>query len=74
MIYWKPLSKYRYSRERNEFKYHTDFQLDEGEEIEVKLAGKTIIKDEVPQGKEWRYHLEIACESFPPKGQTKNKN
>ena len=64
MIYWKPLSKYRYTKDRDEVKYHTDFLLEPGEEIEVKLAGKTIIKEKTPQGKEWKFHFEMACEAF----------
>ena len=34
MIIWKPLTKYRYSEQRNEVKYHTDLALEEGDRLE----------------------------------------
>lgn len=64
MKFWKPLSKYRYTDDRNEYKYHTDFALKEGETIEVIINGKRLLKDEVPKGEEWKYHFEMAVESF----------
>ena len=64
MKIWKPLSKYRYTEDRDEVKYHTDFLLEEGEEIEVIIAGKTIIKEKTPQGKDWKFHFEMAVEEF----------
>jgi len=36
MRIWKPLCKFRYSDERDEYKYHTDFALEEGEEILIR--------------------------------------
>jgi len=62
--YWKPLSKYRYTEDRNEFKYHTDFSLDEGEMIEVMINGKTLIKEKTPKNKVYKYHFEMAVEEF----------
>jgi len=64
MKIWKPLSKYRYSDERNEYKYHTDFALEEGERILVTVNGNILIDDYVIQGEEKKYHLEMAVESF----------
>ena len=64
MKFWKPLSKFRYSDERDEFKYHADFALTEGEIIEVIINGKPLLKDKVPKGEEWKYHFEMAVESF----------
>ena len=64
MKIWKPLSKYWYSKERNEYKYHTDFALEEGESIEIKVNGKRLIKDETPKGKIFKIHFEMAVETF----------
>jgi len=67
MKIWKPLTKYYYSDQRNEYKYHTDFSLEEGEEIAVIINGETILENTVPRGIEQKYHLEIAVESFAEK-------
>jgi len=62
---WKSLTKYRYSKERNEVKYHTDFRLTEGNKIENYDELMKVFKEIVPQGKEWRIHFEMAVETFP---------
>ena len=67
MKIWKPLSQFYYSHERNEYKYHTDFALKEKEKIEVFINGKLLLRDEVLQGEERKYHFEMAVESFPEK-------
>lgn len=67
MKIWKPLSKFRYSEERNEFKYHTDFSLKKSENIELKINGKTIIKEKPPKGKIYKIHFEMAIEIFEEK-------
>ena len=67
MKIWKPLSKFRYSDERNEYKYHTDFALREREKIEVFINGKILLRDKVLQGEERKYHFEMAVESFAEK-------
>jgi len=61
---WKPLSKYYYSDERNEYKYHTDFSLEDLEEIVVFINGKELLREVVPRGWERKYHFEMAVESF----------
>ena len=63
MKIWKPLSKFRYSDERDEYKYHTDFSLSEGETIVIYINGKLLLEDKVSEG-EKKYHLEMAVESF----------
>ena len=64
MKVWKPLSKFRYSEERDEYKYHTDFALEEREDIVIFINGKELIREIVPEGKEKKYHFEMAVESF----------
>lgn len=64
MKIWKPLSKYYYSDERSEYKYHTDFALEDLEEIEVLINGKSLLKDRVSKGKIKKYHFEMAVENF----------
>ena len=67
MKIWKPLSKFRYTDERNEYKYHTDFALEEGERIIVMINGKILIDDYVSPDRIKKYHLEMAVESFAEK-------
>lgn len=64
MEIWKPLVKYRYSDERNEFKYHTDFALREDEIIEISINGKMLIKEKMPKGEIHKFHFEMAEEVF----------
>jgi len=64
MKIWKPLTKFYYSDQRNEYKYHTDFSLEVGEEIVITINGKRLLKDYVLYGQEKKYHLEMAVESF----------
>ena len=64
MKIWKPLSKYYYSKERNEVKYHADFALKEGEIIKVIINGKTFIKEKMPKGEIHKFHFEMADETF----------
>ena len=64
MKIWKPLSQFYYSDERNEYKYHTDFALEEGEKIEVFINGKVLLRDKVLPGEERKYHFEMAVERF----------
>jgi len=67
MKIWKPLTKFRYSDERDEYKYHTDFSLEAGEEIEISINGYILLTDRVPKGVERKYHFEMAVESFAEK-------
>jgi len=67
MKIWKPLTKFCCSDERNEYKYHIDFSLEEGEEIEVVINGYILLTDRVPKGEERKYHFEMAVESFAEK-------
>jgi len=64
MKFWKPLSKFRYSDERNEFKYHTDFSIDPGESMEFSIDGVPWIREKVPPGKVYKIHFEMAVEIF----------
>ena len=64
MEIWKPLVKYRYTEERNELKYHTDFSLKEGEIIEVKINGEKIIRIKIPKNEIHKFHFEMAEEIF----------
>ena len=67
MKFWKPLSKFRYSDERDEFKYHTDFSLDPGESMEFFLSNNynhPLIREKVPEGKVYKIHFEMAVEIF----------
>jgi len=66
MKIWKPLSKFYYSDQRDEYKYHTDFALEKGEVIEVFINGERILKDSVSYG-ERKYHFEMAVENFAEK-------
>ncbi len=66
MKFWKPLTKYRYSKERNEVKYHTDFMLDKEEGFELRFAD-FMFKEKVPKDKVWKCHLELAVEEFNEK-------
>jgi len=61
---WKPVVKFRYSKERNEYKYHTDFRLSEGKKVEDFDELMRIFKEKVPNDKEWRIHFEMAVEEF----------
>jgi len=72
MKVWKPLTKFYYSDERNEYKYHTDFSLGAGEEIEIKINGHLLLKNRVPKGEELKYHFEMAVESFAEKPEEYN--
>ena len=67
MKIWKPLVKYRYSDERDEVKYHTDFALEEDEIIEVSINGKILIKEKIPKGEIHKFHFEMAEEVFKEK-------
>jgi len=67
MKIWKPLIKFRYTDDRDEYKYHTDFSLEEFEQIEILINGKLLLIDRVPKGTEKKYHLEMAVESFAEK-------
>ena len=64
MKIWKPLTKYSYSKERNEVKYHTDFGLVEGEKVGDYKELMDIFKEVVPQRKVWKIHFEMAVEEF----------
>ena len=64
MIIWKPLSKYRYSTDRNELKFHTDFKLEEGEKMEDYKELMEVNKEVCPHGKVWKFHWEMAREEF----------
>jgi len=64
MEVWKELTKYWYSAQRNEYKYHTDFSLDEGETIEVIVNGKKLIDEIVPKGELHKIHFEMAEEIY----------
>lgn len=71
MKVWKPLSKYRYTDDRNEIKYHTDFSLEPGETIEVLINGKPLIREKMPDGRIYKFHFEMAVEAF--ENETKRK-
>ena len=66
MKIWKPLTKYRYSEQRDENKYHTDFSLEEGESIEGSYKELIqVFKEKVPLDKRWKIHFEMAVEAEP---------
>lgn len=67
MRVWKPLTKFRYSEERDEYKYHTDFALEKGESILVLINGQVLLRDAVTKGEEKKYHFEMAVERFAEK-------
>ncbi len=73
MKIWKPLTKFRYTDERDEYKYHTDFALEEGESILVLIGRdggtgkKVLLNENVPKGMLKKYHFELAVESFAEK-------
>jgi len=66
MFIFKRLVKYWYSDQRKEHKYHTDFELKEGESIKEnypKLMKVFEIKTpKLPKGKVWKFHFEMAVE------------
>jgi len=64
MIIWKPLTKYRYSEQRNEVKYHTDLALEEGDRLEDCKELMEVLKVKTPNGKVRKIHLEICDEEF----------
>ena len=72
MKVWKPLTKFYYSNERNEYKYHTDFSLENGEEIEISINGYILLTDRAPKGMVKKYHFEMAVESFAEKPEEYN--
>jgi hypothetical protein len=59
---WKPLEKF--PKHRKEWAWHTDFALEEGEEISLCIAGQTYDLDICPEGKELKIHVEICVEPF----------
>ena len=73
MKIWKPLTKFRYTKDRNEWKFHTDFAVESGEKIEEFRELMEIFKEKCPKGKEWRIHFEIAIEEFDLKVENKPK-
>jgi len=62
---WKGLTKYRYSKQRNEIKFHTDFKIREGDKIKSNTELMKIFEKRVPKGKEWKIHFDMAVETFP---------
>jgi len=63
MKIWKPIIKFRYTEDRNEWKYHTDFSLEEGECIEENYKElMQVFKEKTPLGKRWKFHFEMAVE------------
>ncbi len=58
---WKPLQ--RYSKQRQEWAYHCDLSLEEGEAFRIKVCGKEM-KEICPKGQEFKIHLEICIEPF----------
>lgn len=64
MRIWKPLTKFWYSNERNEFKYHTDFSLKEGESIETIINDKRLLIEMPHEGEIYKIHYEMAIEIF----------
>ena len=63
MIIWKHLTKYWYSDQRKEHKYHTDFSLEEGECIEEYYKElMQVFKEKPSKGKVWKFHFEMAVE------------
>ena len=71
MKIWKPLTKFRYTKDRNEWKYHTDFAVEENETIEKFRELMKIFKEKCPKGKIWKIHFEMAIEEFSKKGRSK---
>ena len=59
---WKPLTKFH--KHREEWAYHCDFALEEGETLELKLPDGSGIKEVCPKGKVYKVHLEICVEPF----------
>jgi hypothetical protein len=62
MKIWKPLEKF--PKQRKEWAWHTDFALEEGEELSLGIAGKLHPLDVCPEGKELKIHIEICVEPF----------
>lgn len=62
MKVWKPLTKYK--KQREEWAYHCDFTLEEGERFELKLPDGTGIKEVCPEGMIYKFHFEICVEPF----------
>lgn len=63
MFIFKRLVKYWYSDQRNEHKYHTDFELKEGESIKKDYPElMKIFEIKTPKGKVWKFHFEMAVE------------
>ena len=71
MKIWKPLTKFRYTEDRNEWKYHTDFAVEEGERIENFKELMPIFKEKCPKNKIWKIHFEMAVEEFDSKVENK---
>ena len=64
MKIWKPLTKFYYSDERNEFKYHIDLMLEKEDTIALVINGKTVTMDTPPKGKVYKIHHGMSIETF----------
>lgn len=74
MRIWKPLTRYHYSSERNEWKYHTDFAVEEGESMSKFKELMKIFKEKCPKHKIWKIHFEVAVEEFDKYQRSKRNN
>lgn len=64
MKFWKPCEWWWDDRE---WKFHSDFQLDVGETLEIKVNGKLLLKRQVPKGEIWKVHLAGSFQPFKKK-------
>lgn len=62
MEIWKPLTKYH--KHREEWAYHCDFALEEGEEFRLILPDGRKIVEVCPKGKVYKFHFEVCVEPF----------
>ena len=62
MRVWKPLTKFR--KQRKEWAWLTDFELEEGEDLYLRIAGEVHRLEICEKGQLLRVHLEICVEPF----------
>ena len=61
MRYWKLPEWWWDNREHH---FHSDFQLDVGEQIEIRINGQIIFKRKVPKDEHWKAHLEASFQPY----------
>ena len=64
MKIWKKMEFWWHDRE---WHFHSDIQIDPGELVEIKVAGKIVLRKKVPKGIIWKSHLAGSMQPFKEK-------